>query len=241
MATTRNAEEYRVFVFQMAICVAHEITHTLTGFLTGSARPPSPPTVAVPGMNKGEAGRWWELEALGGISEFYAKPNDRRNANQAGTPYIFDDMRLASPGVKISKAYLEHFELGSKRSTLFFWHMKALSDTYVLDVRLPVERSRQDPQPTTRNAIRQRTTEMTLLRENLNGSTTAAINDYPPGGSVRYRSPIYAPVENPQQALYYPAQSSQGAQSSQSYGYGSGDPYRSSDPYGQYQQNRWTR
>ncbi|KAI1444183.1 hypothetical protein F5Y02DRAFT_419276 [Annulohypoxylon stygium] len=56
-------DNYNKFKFQMVIAVVHEITHILTGYITGQAEPLTPPTVTLElygDTRKGEAGRHWE-------------------------------------------------------------------------------------------------------------------------------------------------------------------------------------
>lgn len=67
-------DNYNKFKFQMVIAVVHEITHILTGYITGQAEPLTPPTVTLElygDTRKGEAGRHWEGMLLGGVVEFY--------------------------------------------------------------------------------------------------------------------------------------------------------------------------
>ncbi len=107
-----------VFFFQMAISVAHEITHILTSFLTGMLDSFTPPTVAPEGYTDidghGEAGRFWESEALGGIVEFYADPSKQADVSQAGIPYLFETYNANSPGQPVSMAYIRSFADGNR-------------------------------------------------------------------------------------------------------------------------------
>ncbi len=96
MVETSSTDEFNVYLFQMAISVAHEMGHFLTGFLTGSARPRTPPLVTVPGAGA-EAGYWWEVRALGGIVEFYSDPR-----------------RPNSPGRRASSRYIESLVFGDR-------------------------------------------------------------------------------------------------------------------------------
>ena len=115
MITTRNNHERNVMLFQMVVSVAHEICHVLTGFFSGRARPLTPRTVTVEGpLSEGEAGRWWEVEALGGIPEFYARRDDRDNPDQSGTPYLFPVLHQTSLGTEISPTYIDQFALGGE-------------------------------------------------------------------------------------------------------------------------------
>ena len=63
MNRTQNQDEYDVFILQMSISAAHELTHLLTNFLTGNGDVSTPPTSHVNGMpvGSGEAGRYWEV------------------------------------------------------------------------------------------------------------------------------------------------------------------------------------
>lgn len=107
MVRTENFEDKRVFTFQLIISVAHEITHFLTGFLSGPERAITPEGVSIDGWNEegGEAGRFWEFEFVGGIIEFYARPGDR-NPDQCRTPFIFENYLSNSPGKPASMAYI---------------------------------------------------------------------------------------------------------------------------------------
>ena len=114
MVTTQNNHERNVMLVQMIVCVAHEICHVLTGFLTGLHRPITPDAITVRGWPGGESGRWWELQRLGGVAEFYARRSDRNNPNQSGTPYLFSDYERNSLGTQISAEYIDRFALGSE-------------------------------------------------------------------------------------------------------------------------------
>lgn len=54
-----------------------------------------------------------------GVVEFYAHPNDPRNPNQAGIPYIFESFQRNSPGTTISDAYIGAFLDGRKHTLTF--------------------------------------------------------------------------------------------------------------------------
>ena len=115
MATTQNNHEHNVMLFQMVVSVAHEICHILTGFITGRRRPITPDGITVAGIaNQGESDRWWELETLGGIAEFYARRGDRNNPDQSGTPYLFPDLQHNSLGTEIPATYIDRFALGGE-------------------------------------------------------------------------------------------------------------------------------
>lgn len=116
MVRTRNVDEVAIFNFQMVLSIAHEITHFLTGFFTGTARPLTPREVAAAGWrgSTGEAGRYWEEKFIGGVVEFYADPRYPRNADQAGIPYIFDNFNEDSRGTFVSKNYIDAIFNGCK-------------------------------------------------------------------------------------------------------------------------------
>lgn len=110
-------DSYEMFRFQLIISVAHEITHFLTGFLTGKERPLTPKAVGLEGYNTrkiGEAGRYWESTLLGGVVEFYQNHSDPLAERQAGTPYLIDDGLPRSPARQISMKYIHDFLRGSK-------------------------------------------------------------------------------------------------------------------------------
>lgn len=119
MSACRDPNEYGTFLFQMAVSIAHEIGHLLTGFLSGTARPPTPPTAQAPSpiMSRtvGEAGSYWEYMALGGIVEFYADPRDPNNPNQAGIAYVFEDLKSNAPGKIVSRRLVQAFKDGGKK------------------------------------------------------------------------------------------------------------------------------
>jgi hypothetical protein len=105
---------YQLFKFQMAISVAHEIVHFLTGFITGTMQPDTPPRVTAEPYNDradvGESGRYWESIILGGFVEFWSSPTDRLGVRQAGVPYLFiRGNQQTSTGQKISVSYIEDF------------------------------------------------------------------------------------------------------------------------------------
>jgi hypothetical protein len=110
---TATGEERNIFIFQMAISVAYEIIHLLTGFLSGRREPNTPPEIAAVGYvgdgDDGEAGRFWEIEALGGIVEFFADPENPDGPNQAGVPYLFRDLSSGSPVGPIGMDYIQGF------------------------------------------------------------------------------------------------------------------------------------
>ena len=76
---------YELQMFLMAISLAHEAVHLFVGFLHGSYRPNTPPSVTfLPmlynrpspdglGMD-GESGRRWEADVFGGAIEHYVEP-----------------------------------------------------------------------------------------------------------------------------------------------------------------------
>ncbi|KAI5865861.1 hypothetical protein GGS23DRAFT_357439 [Durotheca rogersii] len=112
MAQTRNNDWFNTWVFRMALSIAHELTHFFTGYLTGDGRPITPPGVSVRGWPTGEAGRAWELETFGGIVEFWS---EGRDPSQPGEPIIFADFRSTTPGLPVSRSYVEAFAGGVVR------------------------------------------------------------------------------------------------------------------------------
>ncbi|KAK2595340.1 hypothetical protein QQS21_006940 [Conoideocrella luteorostrata] len=147
MIETRDNAGYYTFVFQMAISAAHEICHFLTGFFTGSAQPSTPPIAGVPSSGPrqiGEAKHYWEREAFGGLVEFYANPEDKKNHRQAGIPNIFEDSTSRSPDKRVPLSLIENYRIG-----LF---------------RFPISVSCTEE--TRRSTIRRQTSEMSALRDN---------------------------------------------------------------------------
>lgn len=106
---TQNIDSYNIWMFRMAITIAHELTHFFTGYLTGDSRPITPPNVSVRGWPGGEAGRAWELAALGGVVEFWSRS---KNRNDPGEPIIFRDYHQDTPGVPVLMTYVKNFASG---------------------------------------------------------------------------------------------------------------------------------
>ena len=102
-----RGSRYNTYMFVMAISVAHEIGHFLTGFFAGN-RPKTPPVVTAPGVS-GEAGFFWEMRALGGIIDVVADPRDPNNPDQPGIPYLFPDASRTARGSRISQSYIDKF------------------------------------------------------------------------------------------------------------------------------------
>ncbi|KAH6844654.1 hypothetical protein B0I37DRAFT_166178 [Chaetomium sp. MPI-CAGE-AT-0009] len=105
---------YDLYKFQMVVSVAHEIVHFLTGFLTGTMRPHTPPGVtAEPYGNKpksGEAGRYWENDFLGGFLEMWSLPDDPLGARQPGVPMLFLSGKADQmTGLEVSMSYIDDF------------------------------------------------------------------------------------------------------------------------------------
>lgn len=123
-----TGDNYNCFKFQMAITIAHEIVHLLTGFLTGTARPYTPPGVSLGNYgnrNMGESGRYWESILLGGVVEFFEDGNDPLQERQAGRPYLIEDSRNNVPAQLVSTTYINNFLNGRKFSTgrrVTMWH-----------------------------------------------------------------------------------------------------------------------
>ena len=118
----RTAEStYPLFKFQMVISVAHEIVHFLTGFITGTATPDTPPGVTARPYGRddvGEAGRWWEDALLGGFVEFWSYPSDPLGSRQAGLPYLFvSGSRSDAAGQRVSMSYIQEFLDGGEHLT----------------------------------------------------------------------------------------------------------------------------
>ncbi|KAH6649498.1 hypothetical protein F5144DRAFT_479665 [Chaetomium tenue] len=107
-------DSYSHYKFQMVVSVAHEIVHFLTGFITGTAVPHTPPgVIAQPfpvSQNNGEAGRYWERELLGGFLEMWSVPDDPLELRQPGEPFLFLSGPLQdSTGMEVSLSYIHEF------------------------------------------------------------------------------------------------------------------------------------
>jgi hypothetical protein len=107
-----DSNSYKLFKFQMTISVAHEIVHFLTGFITGTQVPDTPPRVTAPPYDNrtdmGEAGRFWESRLLGGFVEFWFSPSDPLGVRQPGRPYLFNAGSLpTATGQPVSMGYVE--------------------------------------------------------------------------------------------------------------------------------------
>ncbi|KAM5354426.1 hypothetical protein ACJ41O_001075 [Fusarium nematophilum] len=103
--------------FQMILTLAHEITHLLTGFLTGAARPMTPPTIGLKGYTLpeskiGEAGRYWESRMLGGVVEFYEEADHKWGARQPGIPWLMRDGEPKSKAWRVDINYILRFVKG---------------------------------------------------------------------------------------------------------------------------------
>jgi hypothetical protein len=115
---------YDLFKFQMVVSVAHEMLHFLTGYLTGSATPDTPPQVnAVPyrlETSRGEAGRNWESNFLGGFVEMWSVDSDPLGPRQPGMPYLFPSGPTSTTaGREVSLAYISEFlKQGKSRSVV---------------------------------------------------------------------------------------------------------------------------
>ncbi|KAK3682230.1 hypothetical protein B0T22DRAFT_521349 [Podospora appendiculata] len=110
-------DNYDLFRYQMLITMAHEITHFLMGYFTGTGRPFTPPTVSLGRYGDhemGESGRALEGELLGGVVEFYEDRNDPLGNRQAGVPYLIDDGYSNSRARQISTGYIIDFVNGGK-------------------------------------------------------------------------------------------------------------------------------
>ncbi|KAK8112450.1 hypothetical protein PG984_012976 [Apiospora sp. TS-2023a] len=115
-------DSYDTFKFQMGISVAHEIVHLFVGFLTGSKRPITQPSVNMPGFDidddEGESGRYWERIFLGGVVENWSTKDHPMGDRQPRTPYLFDDAHTTSSGRPVSMTYMKEFINGGKSSYL---------------------------------------------------------------------------------------------------------------------------
>ncbi|KLU92500.1 hypothetical protein MAPG_11445 [Magnaporthiopsis poae ATCC 64411] len=111
---------YEVLKFQMIIVIAHEIVHYLTSFLLG--RFPNgdvcltPPGLTVPRYEDSEAGRYWELTALGGLVEFWAVKNHKLGNRQSGEAYVFVNTRDETPGSRVCEAHIRDINSGCKQA-----------------------------------------------------------------------------------------------------------------------------
>ncbi|XXG99471.1 hypothetical protein Hte_005810 [Hypoxylon texense] len=159
---------YDRFKFQMVITVAHEIVHLLTGFLTGTARPLTPPGVSL--RTAGESGRYWESILLGGVVEIFEDGSDPLRERQAGLPYLIEDSENSAPAQLVSTTYITNFLNG---------HFS-----------FPI-RTSSSAAPTTRRGLSQISPEMTRVRERSRRRAPEYASPAPegPGGStgVSYR------------------------------------------------------
>lgn len=119
-ASQRNdAANLARFQFEMAISIAHEVVHFLTGFLAGEKADTlsTPPDTSVDGYGSkrlGEAGRYWEATLLGGQAQTWQNPKDPAGVLQAGTLYLMDDGMAKSRARLINMAYVNAFVSGSR-------------------------------------------------------------------------------------------------------------------------------
>ena len=109
-----SGDDKDVYIYLMSIAIAHEIVHFFTCFLNGGDKPITPPNVTIPGwkeagLHGGEAGRAWELAALGGIMEFYASPDCRLEIDQPGVPYLFENNLDKAGGQQVSMSYVRDY------------------------------------------------------------------------------------------------------------------------------------
>lgn len=129
---TIAGDAVNLFKFQMITTVGHEMTHCLTGYLTGTSRPPTPTTVSLTGFSNGragEAGRFWEGTLLGGVVEFYEYPEDPLGARQAGVPYLIKDGKSKSTARQISLTYILDFLAGSELCCVMFGNHPIIGET----------------------------------------------------------------------------------------------------------------
>jgi hypothetical protein len=194
---------YQLFKFQMAISVAHEIVHFLTGFITGTMVPDTPPRVTAEPYNDradvGEAGRYWESIILGGFVEFWSSTTDRLGVRQAGMPYLFNTgNQQTSTSQKVSMAYIEDF-LDGRTYSRFLASLASSHRTWTDSSPRPSEftfpirvSSQTDNTPMTRRALeRTGSQETTKLRLTRPFRTADRVDSPPPGHTstgARFRS-----------------------------------------------------
>ncbi|KAI1077177.1 hypothetical protein F5B20DRAFT_583668 [Whalleya microplaca] len=175
-------DNYKLFKYQMGITIAHEIVHLLTGYLTGTARPLTPPRVSLTAYGKskaGESGRYWESTMLGGVVEFWEDITDPLKERQAGKPYLIKDGRNNVPAKLISMNYINNLLHGN--------------------FSFPVVTSTSSGASTTRGALRQGGREMTTVRKRWDAPTYTSPprGESPASSTTSYRrlpttSSIYA-------------------------------------------------
>lgn len=123
-------DSYSMFKFQMGISIAHEIVHLLTGFVSGTPRPDTPPSITLDPYGtrrRGEAGRLWESVLLGGVVEFWSSNDDPLGVRQAGMPFLFADGRRNTDGYQVSLNYINEIINGGKSRQLSFAFVKVQS------------------------------------------------------------------------------------------------------------------
>ncbi|KAK4204303.1 hypothetical protein QBC40DRAFT_261780 [Triangularia verruculosa] len=152
-------DNYKVFKFQMAITVAHEIVHFLTGLLIDPVprRQYTPPRVTLEiygNRAKGESGRFFEKMLLGGVVECYEDETDRMGDQQAGVPWIFPDSKKSSLGFRVSMTYIDRF--------------------VNKEFSFPIQTS-ANYRPIKRSDLRDRSREMTFVREEEAYAETASL------------------------------------------------------------------
>jgi hypothetical protein len=130
-AETQNntSNNNNLFKFQMAITIAHEILHHLTGYLTGKQQPGTPPSISLDSYGNtrsGESGRWWESKVLGGVVEFYEDKKDPLGNMQAGIPWLISGGRSSAEARLVSMSYVNEFLRGSKIPQPFPLHLLAI-------------------------------------------------------------------------------------------------------------------
>ncbi|KAK5655518.1 hypothetical protein OQA88_5789 [Cercophora sp. LCS_1] len=82
---------WETFTFQLGMCIAHEVVHLLTGFLSTHRLHHTPPNVTALGYGDettGEAGWYWETRMMGGVLNFYEDRRDPLGVHQAGVPIL---------------------------------------------------------------------------------------------------------------------------------------------------------
>ncbi|KAI2464994.1 hypothetical protein F4781DRAFT_410821 [Annulohypoxylon bovei var. microspora] len=229
---------YSRFKFQMVISVAHEIVHLLVGYLTGTARPLTPPRLTLVAYGNdavGESGRYWESILFGGVVEFYQDSNDTLQERQAGVPWLVQDGRNNVPARLVSMDYINNFLTGN--------------------FTFPIRTSNSIPE-TDRNGLRGSSVEMTDVRNRAARRRNNPVYTPPQAGtssensSMAYRRPShvnqsyagYYPPQDPygnSQPGYYPPQDPYGnSQAGPSYGNSSASRYDYNDYNGGYSYRR---
>ncbi|KAI0153025.1 hypothetical protein GGR57DRAFT_153908 [Xylariaceae sp. FL1272] len=105
----KHPDMFHAFMFQMIISTAHEICHLLTSALTGGSDPPKTPERLKLDDSQGEAGFYWELYALGGVTLFFVDPGRPNDIQQAGIPWMLDGKGSKAHGIQVQQAVMNNF------------------------------------------------------------------------------------------------------------------------------------